>query len=151
MPRTTILTKLWRMEAICRAAVCLSVDCDEDFEGVELPAAFTCRALDSDETQAAAAGQQLRTVESTLLDLHGTLELYERALREAEPYSARARQARTALRETLAALEPAFAGVDRAQLALVARWGSPPNPAGNPPPDARGTTGRAGLMPVSTP
>jgi hypothetical protein len=47
----------------------LNVDRDEYYEGVDLPAPFTCPALDTDEANAAAARHDLDHLERTILEV----------------------------------------------------------------------------------
>lgn len=97
----------------------LSVDDDEDFQEIRLPEVFTRTGLDTDEASAVQASEYLRVFDRGLTRVFCRLELIERALREAEPYSQRARQARVKIRLALGAFEHGvLRGMDEASLAL---------------------------------
>lgn len=107
----------------------LPVDEDEQFEDVMLPEVFMRHALDTDEASAARAGKGIGEIGSQVTDVYCRLELVKRALRDAEPHSDRARQARAHIRRALAGFEEVFVGVDEARCALILRWGTPPHTA----------------------
>ncbi|MGH3623119.1 MAG: hypothetical protein ACRDQ5_15205 [Sciscionella sp.] len=106
----------------------LGVDHDDEFEEVTLPEPFTLATLDTDQASAATAGNYLaERANSVLADFH-RLEMVERALREAEPHSDRARQARAWIRQVLAVYEDTvLSGLDEARCALVYHWDAPSN------------------------
>lgn len=111
----------------------LSVDYDENFEDVELPELFTRSTLDTDEESAAKAGKCLSELAECVENAYFEVEVVERALRESEPHSERARQAREWIRKALAAFDYEFLnGLEHANGALVRYWGDPPHIAGNP-------------------
>ncbi len=96
-----------------------------EYEDDELPSSFlifTCPDLDRDEDTARKAGDKIDNILRRILDEAGDLQYIERALREAEPTSARARQAREQLLRALSGIEGVVGGVGDAHDALIFHW-----------------------------
>lgn len=100
---------------------------DYEDEDDELPPdflIFTCPDLDRDEEKARNAGRKINSILSRILDEAGDLMYIERALREAEPASARAHRAREQLLRALGGIDDAVGGVGNAHDALIFHWGT---------------------------
>jgi hypothetical protein len=100
---------------------------DWDEEDAPLPASlrvFTSRELDTDEATARRAADEIRCVTCHLLDQLITLEHMDRALRDAEPFCARAHGARVGVRQAIEGFDKVIGGVSEARDALTFRWSS---------------------------
>jgi hypothetical protein len=97
----------------------------DEYEDTELPAGlliFTCPDLDQDEKKAREAGAKIDSILVSLLNRFADLEDIERALRQAEPSSARARRAREQLLRALGKTDDLIGGVSNAHDALAFHW-----------------------------
>jgi len=97
----------------------------DEYEDDELPPdflIFTSPDLDQDEDKARKAGDKIDNILRRILNEAGDLEYIERALREAEPISARARQAREQLLRALGQIDGLVSGVGNAHDALIFDW-----------------------------
>jgi hypothetical protein len=97
----------------------------DEYEDTELPARFlifTCPDLDQDEKKARKAGAEIDDILVGLLNRFADLEDIERALRQAESSSARARCAREQLLLALSKTDDLIGGVGNAQGALIFHW-----------------------------
>jgi len=106
----------------------LQPDEDDEYEDDELPPdflIFTCPDLDRDEEKARKAGDKIDNVLRRILNEAGDLEYIERALREAEPTSTRARRAREQLLSALSGIDGVVGGVGNAHDALIFHWNTP--------------------------
>lgn len=111
-------------------------DWDEWDEEVDpIPASvlvFSSPELDRDESIAGRAADKILAVHRRLVDDLCELEWMERALRAAEPVSARAREARAEIVRAITCFDEIFGGTDSARCALIFRWESEARaPVGN--------------------
>lgn len=99
----------------------------DEYEDDELPPdflIFTCPDLDLDEEKARKAGDKIDNLLRRIINEAGDLMYIERALREAEPASARARHAREQLLRALGGIDGVVSGVGNAHDALIFHWGT---------------------------
>src|SRR2546430_2506458 len=82
---------------------------DEDNELPTSMLPLTSPDLDHDEAAARRAADLILSVHRRVLDGFSELEWMERALRESEPVSARAQEARTDIRKAMEGLEESIA------------------------------------------
>lgn len=97
----------------------------------ELPSSFlifTCPDLDQDEKKARKAWVEIDDILVSLLNRFADLGDIERALRQAEPSSARARRAREQLLRALSKTDDLIGRVCNAQGALISHWNTPMTP-----------------------
>lgn len=97
---------------------------DEDEPLPESVRMFTAPEFDTDEATARRAADGIRYMTSSLLDSLCELEDVERALRESEPASRRARRARVAVRRAIAGFNEVIGGVAAAQDMFALGWSS---------------------------
>lgn len=83
---------------------------------------FTCSDLDQNEGKAREAGAEIESILRDIVYRVCDLEDIVRALREAEPTSARARRAREQLLSALSQTDSLVVGLGNAQDALTVRW-----------------------------
>ncbi len=99
---------------------------EDDWDEEEpLPASlwvFASPALDHDEAIARRAADLIYSVHRHLVHGFINLERMERALREAVPVSARAREARDEIRRAIAGFGEVVGGTDKARGALIFHW-----------------------------
>jgi len=97
----------------------------DEYEDDELPPnflIFTSPDLDRDEDKARKAGDKIDKILRRILDEAGDLMYIERALREAESASARARRAREQLLRALSGIDDVVGGVSNAHDVLIFHW-----------------------------
>ncbi len=95
---------------------------DEDDELPTRFLIFTCSDLDRNEGKAHEAGAEIESILRDIIDSVCDLEQIERALREAEPTSDRARRAREHLLRVLGETDGLVVGVGNAWDALTFHW-----------------------------
>jgi hypothetical protein len=103
----------------------------DEHEDDELPSKFlifTRSDLDQNKDKAREAGEEIQDILRDVIDSVCDLEDIERALRQAEPTSARARRAREQLLRALRETEELIVGVGSARDALTIRWNTTTTP-----------------------
>ncbi len=103
----------------------------DEYEDDELPSKFlifTCPDLDQNEDKAREAGEEIHDILRDIIYSVCDLEDIERALREAEPASARARRAREQLLRVLSETDGLVVGVGNARDALTVHWNTTTTP-----------------------
>ena len=103
----------------------------DEYADDELPSKFlifACPDLDQNEGKAREAGAEIQNILCDIIDSVGDLEHIERALREAEPASARARRAREQLLRALSETNGLVVGVGGAWDALTFHWNTTTTP-----------------------
>ncbi len=103
----------------------------DEYEDNELSSKFlifACPDLDQNEDKAREAGAEIQSILCDIIDSVCDLEDVERALREAEPASARARRAREHLLRVLSETNVLVVGVGSAWDALTFHWNTTTTP-----------------------
>lgn len=103
----------------------------DEYADDELPSKFlmfACPDLDQNEDKAREAGVEIESILRDIIYSVGDLEDIERALREAEATSSRARRAREHLLRVLSETDGLVVGVGKAWDALTFHWDATTTP-----------------------